>query len=863
MKTLLTFLLTASISVAQTVSPAAKDGSNITSPGQWKANLSFLQAADVSGLYAPLANPTFTGTVSGITKGMVGLGNVDNTSDTNKPISSATQTALDAKQSTLGYTPQRVVNVKDFGAVGNGVTDDTQAIQAAALSIGDGTGGILYFPKGTYLLVNSTATGTGSIPWGASAYGGTTSEVRARSGPRPTLQLFSHIAVQGDGIGVTILKAADSNPAQPFINLSATTGVSFRDLTIDGNRQRLDTPYNNSETELIDTKDFLVNLTFERVRFVNGSQEAIDIELGSPDANLAMHEAATLFVRDCQFEDIGGAALHGLSWARVERCTFKNCNWNRWRDSDDGVLTGAEGQGVMDGAFEKVIIRDCEVYDSPRAIHLFRNLAVGATGAATGYVTATSNPTAGSTVVINGRTYTFGPVAKPVTALASTDVFTCTGHGWSDGQAVQIIQKSQAGGGAPVDEWVTYYVRDATANTFKLAETNGGAAIDISVDLVASSYVVALADVPTGDQIPIFATRAETVQNLGLAINGFAWGSETPNSHVRATWATPSSLSGTPDILNFRALIQGAPGNAITLAVTGTGLTRSAETLTGGGALPEKFLRVEDCYIENTLPDAQAAIILGDGATDAVDVVISGVSYRGDAVFLANGKNVTLHGCNLALTSNRYASRLVISLGDLNMTNCTISGGTVVVDGPRIRIVSSDIRSPYGAIVSSNNNADDIEIIGCYLATSGNLVDGGASNLTTVDLRSTSQTGNSLIGCRVVGVASNACVRLGADCTASGNNLSGGSVAFHLHGSNNTLTGNRSTLSASWGAGTVQHLAGNAFGTLPLDGLVGSGSPEGVVAAPVGSTYRRTDGGAGTSHYFKESGTGNTGWVAK
>jgi hypothetical protein len=49
------------------------------------------------GLKAPLASPTFTGTVSGITKTMVGLGNVDNTSDTAKPVSTAAQTALDLK----------------------------------------------------------------------------------------------------------------------------------------------------------------------------------------------------------------------------------------------------------------------------------------------------------------------------------------------------------------------------------------------------------------------------------------------------------------------------------------------------------------------------------------------------------------------------------------------------------------------------------------------------------------------------------------------------------------------------------------------------------------------------------------------
>lgn len=45
--------------------------------------------------------------------------------------------------------------------------------------------------------------------------------------------------------------------------------------------------------------------------------------------------------------------------------------------------------------------------------------------------------------------------------------------------------------------------------------------------------------------------------------------------------------------------------------------------------------------------------------------------------------------------------------------------------------------------------------------------------------------------------------------------------------------------------------------------LTGAGSPETVITAPVGSTYRRTNGGAGTTFYVKESGVGNTGWVGK
>lgn len=71
------------------------DGSGIVLP---------LPISDVTGLQAaldskaPTANPTFTGTVSGITSAMVGLGNVNNTSDANKPVSTATQAALDGKQ---------------------------------------------------------------------------------------------------------------------------------------------------------------------------------------------------------------------------------------------------------------------------------------------------------------------------------------------------------------------------------------------------------------------------------------------------------------------------------------------------------------------------------------------------------------------------------------------------------------------------------------------------------------------------------------------------------------------------------------------------------------------------------------------
>lgn len=77
-------------------------------------------------LKAPIASPTFTGTVGGITKAMVGLGSVDNTSDTGKPVSSATQTALNLKadDSDLTTLEGRVgVNEDDIVSLDARVTD--------------------------------------------------------------------------------------------------------------------------------------------------------------------------------------------------------------------------------------------------------------------------------------------------------------------------------------------------------------------------------------------------------------------------------------------------------------------------------------------------------------------------------------------------------------------------------------------------------------------------------------------------------------------------------------------------------------------------------------------------------------------
>ena len=86
----------------------------LNGPVAMGSSITGIDISDVAGLQhaldlkAPSASPFFTGTTTGITKDMVGLGSVDDTADADKPVSTATQISLDAKADKANtYTKRR------------------------------------------------------------------------------------------------------------------------------------------------------------------------------------------------------------------------------------------------------------------------------------------------------------------------------------------------------------------------------------------------------------------------------------------------------------------------------------------------------------------------------------------------------------------------------------------------------------------------------------------------------------------------------------------------------------------------------------------------------------------------------------
>jgi parallel beta-helix repeat protein len=121
--------------------------------------------------------------------------------------------ALLELESEISNNASTVINVKNYGAVGDGTTDDTPSLTAAIAALASAGSGTLQFPKGTY------AT-TGLL-----------------------FSAMSNFEVMGDrGSVITLLSntaAAPNRGAANIITVADCTDFTFNGLTIDGRRDSL------------------------------------------------------------------------------------------------------------------------------------------------------------------------------------------------------------------------------------------------------------------------------------------------------------------------------------------------------------------------------------------------------------------------------------------------------------------------------------------------------------------------------------------------------------------------------------------------------------------------------------------------
>jgi hypothetical protein len=94
------------------------------------------------------------------------------------------------------------------------------------------------------------------------------------------------------------------------------------------------------------------------------------------------------------------------------------------------------------------------------------------------HVTILSRPPGASSVDGEGDDHVECGPGSTFTANPSTDVLTAAGHGLVDTTPVRFRSTGTLPAGLSED--TTYFVRDATTDTFKVSATSGGAAVDVT-----------------------------------------------------------------------------------------------------------------------------------------------------------------------------------------------------------------------------------------------------------------------------------------------------------------------------------------------------------------------------------------------
>jgi len=240
-----------------------------------------------------------------------------------------------------------VANVKDFGAVGDGVADDTAAIQAAV-----NTGKSIYIPTGNYIVTG--------------------------------INLISNTTLFGDGPSKTIIKRNAANQIN-VISAIGTNSVNIqniliRDIGIDGNTVSSGLPnYNGHGINFAYCKGvYLENIFIKNCEHnaanINGSSNVtiescefsksyIGIYVTGYDTGVTVHTCNNIHIRTTKVFDNsndGGGFGFGVFDSSIIGCQFYNNDTDS--DGDGGAIVIASDK--QDFPCRNIIVSNNIVFDS-------------------------------------------------------------------------------------------------------------------------------------------------------------------------------------------------------------------------------------------------------------------------------------------------------------------------------------------------------------------------------------------------------------------------------------------------------------------------------------------------------------------
>jgi Pectate lyase superfamily protein len=266
------------------------------------------------------------------------------------------------------------VSVKDFGAKGDGITDDTESINRAMYelycrSISTTGKKVLYFPAGNYIITSD-------------------------------LRVPSYARLRGEGTTNTLITQTRSPYIAPYITWCMYTADNMQQTqTLLGlNGASLPTDITVEDMSLISTGDGMIIDSASRVTLINvrfkGPKTSVnllnDVTLGVPTAGVrfqgySLTVSSDVNMTDCLFDGFNvGAYLpanQNISNTLMDSCTFQNCNIGIYL-----VGNSAKNVSVTNSFMDQIYSYGCYVSNSNNFLSLanyYKEVATNLTGTPT------------------------------------------------------------------------------------------------------------------------------------------------------------------------------------------------------------------------------------------------------------------------------------------------------------------------------------------------------------------------------------------------------------------------------------------------------------------------------------------------
>ncbi len=231
-------------------------------------------------------------------------------------------TVPQATYTASGKVKQTVYNVKDYGATGNGTTDDYASITAAIAAAG-ATGGIVFFPYGTYGIKTYLQPNYDNISLIGQSYGSVIIK-----------------DISASGLGFVIRVNGNTNSL-------ARSNMTFENLWLDG----------NAKTDVTFTLHNLNDSVIRRCKVGNckpTSNWVMNIDSLDPAHTVKAHN---LLIDQCDFYS-GGTNQDLVAATRGDKITFRDCIFRDVQAGANSFLS------ISDGTYGDITVDNCSFDDS-------------------------------------------------------------------------------------------------------------------------------------------------------------------------------------------------------------------------------------------------------------------------------------------------------------------------------------------------------------------------------------------------------------------------------------------------------------------------------------------------------------------